>query len=174
MPKLDVTIINRKLHHPFGISGRVRYDTDLLEVTLTEETVSGRGEASGVSYLGETVTTMAAQLNAIREQIEAGADRVALQSLLPAGGARSALDAAFWDLEAKKTSIPVWQGAGLESPPTPLTTAFTISLASLDEMVTQTQREGHRPILKVKLGGKDGLDIDRARLVRTYAPKAIL
>ena len=42
-------------------------------------------------------------LEASRSAIEAGIDRAALQTLLPAGGARNALDCALWELEAKRT-----------------------------------------------------------------------
>ena len=36
--------------------------------------------------------------------------------LLPAGGARHAVDAALWDLEAKRTGVPVWSIAGWDLP----------------------------------------------------------
>lgn len=55
-----------------------------------------------------------------------GASRDDLLAALPAGGARSALDCALWDLEAKQAGKPVWQLVG-QPAPKPLVTAYTIS-----------------------------------------------
>jgi L-alanine-DL-glutamate epimerase-like enolase superfamily enzyme len=66
----------------------------------------GRGEASGVDYHGETAESMVAQIEGVRAALEAGATRVEMQDMLPAGGARNALDTALWDLEAKQSGTP--------------------------------------------------------------------
>ena len=52
-------------------------------------------------------------IEAHRDAIERGITRDELSRLLPAGGARNALDCALWDLESKRTGRPVWQLAGL-------------------------------------------------------------
>src|SRR3546814_11841480 len=81
--------------------------------------------------LGETAEGVCAQIReaapllAKRSVNEA---REALQTLLPRGAARNALDSALWSLEARLSQRPVWQLAGL-GPPRPLATASTISLA---------------------------------------------
>src|SRR3546814_17399023 len=59
---------------------------------------------------------MLAEAQRVRGAIEAGATRDDLQSLLPPGGARNALDCAFWELEAKRAGRPVWNLAGLDQP----------------------------------------------------------
>jgi L-alanine-DL-glutamate epimerase-like enolase superfamily enzyme len=59
---------------------------------------------------------MVRQLESVRSHVEAGMDRGGLQPLLPAGGARKAVDCALWDLEAKLERRPVWQIAGLDAP----------------------------------------------------------
>ncbi len=56
---------------------------------------------------GETMESVAAQIETAREAIGSGADRRMLLELMPPGAARNALDCALWDLEAKTSGIPV-------------------------------------------------------------------
>ncbi len=85
------------------------------------------------------------------------------------GAARNAVDCALWDLEAKLSGIRVAEQLGIAAP-TPLETAFTLSLGSPEIMAAQARENAARPLLKVKIGG-DG-DIERIRAVRDAAPKA--
>jgi L-Ala-D/L-Glu epimerase len=94
-------------------------------------------------------------------------DRAELQSLLPPGAARNAVDCALWDLEAKRTGRPVWQLAGLPEPG-PEITAYTLSLDTPEAMQAQAAENAHRPLLKVKLGTPD--DLPRLEAVREGAP----
>ena len=100
-----------KLKEPFAISRGVRDQARVLIVELHEDGKRGRGEACGVPYHGETPETMLAQVEQARAAIEAGCDRHGLLAVLPAGGARHAVDAALWDLEAKLSGVPVWRRA---------------------------------------------------------------
>lgn len=156
----------------FRIS-REAYDvTPVVMVELTADGITGRGEACGVRYHGETQASIAEQIDGVRVQVEAGLSREALQSLLPPGGARNAIDCALWDLEAKRSGTPAWQLAGLDEPQ-PLTTAYTFGLddpAALREKVKA--RAGYR-LFKIKLGTAEG-DVDRVRAVRDAAPDATL
>jgi L-alanine-DL-glutamate epimerase-like enolase superfamily enzyme len=94
---------------------------------------------------------------------------------MPPGAARNALDCAFWDLEAKRSGRPVHILAGLPAP-APLTTAYTISLASAEAMAAAAAKAAGRRLLKVKLGGTDENGGDPARIaaVRRAAPGATL
>ena len=58
----------------------------------------GRGEARGVYYLNEDGSSMLAQAESVKSALIGGADRQRLRTLLPAGGARNAIDCALWDL----------------------------------------------------------------------------
>jgi L-alanine-DL-glutamate epimerase-like enolase superfamily enzyme len=80
-----------------------------------------------VDYAGETQATLIAQLEAVRDRIEAGVSRAQAQVLLPSGGARNALDCALWDLQAKQSGVPAWQAAGLDSC-RPVETAYTCGM----------------------------------------------
>ena len=85
-------------------------------------------------------------------EIAAGLDRSGLQAAMAPGAARNALDCAFWDLEAKRAGRPAHELAGLPAPK-PLTTAYTISLGTPDEMAQAAAKAGRPALLKVKLGG---------------------
>jgi L-alanine-DL-glutamate epimerase-like enolase superfamily enzyme len=98
--------------------------------------------------------------------------RFAVQTLLPAGAARNALDCALWDLEAKAAGMPLWQLAGLAAAPKPLQTAFTISLGEPDIMQADATKAAARGfgLLKLKLTGEG--DRERVAAVRRGAPAA--
>jgi len=86
--QLRVEVEKLRLSAPFRISGFVFEEQEVVVVTLDDGEHRGRGEASGVYYLGDTAQTMVAAIEAVRGTIERGIDRTALQALLPAGGAR--------------------------------------------------------------------------------------
>jgi L-alanine-DL-glutamate epimerase-like enolase superfamily enzyme len=99
-------------------------------------------------------------------------DRRELQSVVPAGAARNAVDCAFWDLECKAAGQRPWQLIGL-SEPVPVATAFTLSLAAPAEMGRAAREAASMKLLKLKLGGGDE-DVERVRQVRANAPDARL
>jgi L-alanine-DL-glutamate epimerase-like enolase superfamily enzyme len=99
-------------------------------------------------------------------------DRQKIQTLLPAGAARNALDCALWDLEAKVAGKRTWELANIEIA-NEVKTAFTISLDSPEKMAAVARANAKAPVLKLKLGG-DKLDLARAEAVRSEAPAARL
>jgi len=155
------------LKKPFRITGSTIDEFDVLVLTLGQGGLTGRGEAIGVSYRGETLATMAAQLEALRPQIESGQGRLA-QRELGIGGARNALDCALWDLEAKAVGRPVWQLAGLETL-RPLLTTFTLGADTPAEMAAGAAAWPQAQALKLKLLGDED-DAARVRAVRAMRP----
>jgi L-Ala-D/L-Glu epimerase len=131
----------------------------------------GRGEATPYPRYGETVQDCLAAVEALRGPLEAGMDRAALQTLLPPGAARNALDCALWDLEAKEACERAWRLAGLARLD-PVKTCYTLSLAPAVEMAEAARANARRPMLKLKIGGPD--DLDRVEAVRAAAPRARL
>ncbi|PXA98507.1 dipeptide epimerase [Nostoc sp. 3335mG] len=165
---LDVAVERLRLAAPFRISGRVFDGSDAIVVTVGDGTHRGRGEASGVYYLGDDVTAMLAAVEQARGAIEAGLSREELRHVLPAGGARNAIDAALWELEARRTRTPVWALAGLE-PPRPLRTTFTIGAGDPAAMADQAIAYRDAQSIKVKLTGD--LDLDNARVAAIRAAR---
>ena len=98
---------------PFSITGYTFTEAKILYVRITENKASGQGEATGVYYLDETADSMLAQAQSIKAALEQGAGRDELQTLLPAGGARNAIDCALWDLEAKLSGQSIWGLTGI-------------------------------------------------------------
>jgi L-Ala-D/L-Glu epimerase len=138
-------------------------------VELQRDGVIGRGEGLGVYYLNETPTSIAAQVEAVAARVLAGADRQALQALLPAGGARNVLDCALWDLEAKASGRSIWELTSVE--PRPLQTVYTIGIeATAERMAEHAAEAAAQPLLKVKLDGNQPLE--RIRAIRHARPDA--
>jgi L-alanine-DL-glutamate epimerase-like enolase superfamily enzyme len=173
MPALKLTVekVNLPFSAPFRISGFVFDSQDVVFVTVDDGKHRGRGEATGVYYLGDDAANAVAVLESKRAEIEAGIDCAALQSLLPAGGARNALDCALWELEARRTGTPVWELAGLP-PPKPLLTTFTLGAESPAHMAEGARRYASARALKLKLTGNAPLDMERVRAVRAARPDA--
>ena len=142
---------------------------DVVVVRL--ENGMGCGECTPYARYGETVESVLAQIEAIRPEIEAGCNRNRLQTLLPAGAARNAVDCALWDLQAKRTGVRAHERAGLRALVSQ-TTAYTLSLDEPEEMAQAARANAHRLLLKLKIGGGD--DLDRIAAVRAAAPQAAL
>lgn len=143
----------------------------MVVVELTDGLVMGRGEATPYPRYGETPTQVLADIEAARSAIEAGASRAALQSLLPPGAARNALDCALWDLDAKRAGVRAWTLTGRERLD-PVKTAYTLSLGPPDQMADAARAAARRPLLKLKIGGEG--DLDRVDAVRAAAPRTRL
>lgn len=156
----------------FTISRGSKTSAEVVRVTVRQGQAGGHGECVPYPRYDETVDGTIAELEDARQAIEAGCTREQVPGILQHRAARNALDAALWDLEAKRTGEPVWRLAGLEFRPIPVTTAYTISLGTPDEMAAAAQKAASRPLLKVKLGG-DG-DAERLRAVRGAVPDARL
>jgi L-alanine-DL-glutamate epimerase-like enolase superfamily enzyme len=152
---------------PFRITGHVFTGAHVLVVGLTEEGCTGQGEAAGVYYLGESAGSMLAQAESVRRELEQGADRKQLQALLPAGGARNAIDCALWDLEAKRSGRGIWELTGIA--PREVITFETVGLDTPEAMAAKA-RALRSPHIKVKLDGNDPLA--RIRAVRAARPDA--
>jgi len=155
----------------FAISRGAKTEAVVVVAELSEGQARGRGECVPYARYGESVDSVSAAIEAMRPALAAGLTREGLQSAMPAGAARNALDCAFWDLAAKRSGRRVHELAGLPAPQ-PLTTAFTISLGAPAEMAAAAAKANHRALLKVKLGGDD--DGARIAAVRAAAPKATL
>ena len=163
--RLTVTPESFPLARAFTISRGSRTEAKVLTVMVEDGGHLGRGECVPYARYGETLDSVTAQVAAL----PAAFNRAALQTLLPPGAARNAVDCALRDLEAKQSGRRVWQLAGLPEPG-PEVTAYTLSLDNPEAMRAQAAEHAARPLLKVKLGG-DG-DLARIEAVRTGAPHA--
>ena len=171
MAKLSLGVQVERLPYkaPFRISGYVFDGIDCVVTTLTDGEHRGRGEANGIYYMGDDAPHMLAELERVRADIEAGVDRAELREILPAGGARNAIDAALWELEAQKAGIPVWKLAGLPEVK-PVVTTFTLGADDPAVMAERAILFGPLKAIKIKLTGELDLDIARVRAIRAARP----
>lgn len=170
MLKLDITAVNWPLREPFTISRETITSVPCIQVMLSDAGGNvGRGEAVGIDYAGETPASMIAQIETVRREIELGVTRVGLQRLLPYGGACNAVDCALWDLEAKRSGVPVWQAAGLtsfEARPT----AFSFGIMDDALLRATARRYADFSLLKIKTNKERGLD--PVRILHEELPNA--
>ncbi|MCV6823303.1 MULTISPECIES: N-acetyl-D-Glu racemase DgcA [Halocynthiibacter] len=163
--KLNVTTDVFPLAEVFTISRGSRTHAHVLTVRITDGAHTGWGECVPYPRYGESIESVSEAILALPMPL----DRARLQELLPSGAARNAVDCALWDLEAKRAGKRVWELAGLAAPH-PEITAFTLSLDSPQQMGIAAAKQGHRPLLKIKLGTPD--DMARLEAVRHGAPKS--
>ena len=149
----------------------VETTVDVVVAEIADGEGRGRGEGVPLRRYGESIDSVVAAIDAMKGAVFSGLNRDTLQSALPPGAARNALDCAFWDIEAKRAYRSVAELAGLGAVP-PLMTAFTLAFDTPDKMAEQAAANRTRPLLKLELLG-DG-DVERVRAVRQAAPAARL
>jgi L-Ala-D/L-Glu epimerase len=169
---VDVTarIATLRLAETFTIARESADEAEVVWIEVRHEGVSGFGEADPIERYSES----AASALAFVEQHGAllGDDPFALEEIgarlaeIPGEqAAKAALDAALHDIQGKLLDVPVWRLLGLPrgGPPT----SWTLGLGDPDETARKAERaRGRFRRLKLKLGGRDGLDVDRVRAVR--------
>lgn len=169
--KLTVQTKYWKLREPFVIARGTYTTSDVIIVELHDGPHIGRGEAAGVDYHGETPDSMLKQVEAVRSTIEAGITRAELLKVLPIGGARNALDAALWDLEAKRTGRRAWDLAGVGNT-REVASAMTIGIRSIEGYEQVARGLAHYRWIKIKVNNENPLACIEA--VRRGAPNSRL
>jgi L-alanine-DL-glutamate epimerase-like enolase superfamily enzyme len=167
--ELDAQIVTLKLAETFVIARESSDEDDVVQVELRHEGVSGFGEGAPIERYSESGESALVYLDAARPLL--GDDPFALEELearLPPGenAARAALDGALHDLQGKLLGVPAWKLLGLprKGPPT----SWTVWLGDPDDMACRAEKAASRfKRLKLKLGGADGLDVERVRAVRS-------
>jgi L-alanine-DL-glutamate epimerase-like enolase superfamily enzyme len=166
--RLSAQIVTLPLAERFTISRETQVDVELTQAEVVHDDVSGYGEAAPIARYDQSAASALAWL----EQVDLGDDPWALDALwpsLPDGEAagRAALDAALHDLQGKLTGLPVWRLLGLQrnGPPT----SWSVWLGDPDDMARRAEAAAARGFrrLKLKLGGRDGLDLERVHAVRS-------
>ncbi len=149
------------LARPFRIARSITSVRDVVTVILDANGRTGRGEGIPYARYGEDVASALAEIESVRPAIEAGIGRDELQTLMPPGAARNAVDCALWDLAGDAPSAPA-----------SIVTAMTIGIDTPQAMADAARAEGAAPVLKVKVDADD--PHARIRAVRAVAPHARL
>jgi L-Ala-D/L-Glu epimerase len=159
------------LAQSFAISRGSKTTAEVVVAEIYDGQYRGRGECVPYPRYGESVDSVVETLEKMKRAVFSGLDRAELQTAMPAGAARNALDAAFWDLDAKRNDCRVADLAGVGDLH-PVVTAYTLSLDTPEKMGAAAATHRMRPLLKLKVTG-DG-DLERVRAVRDNAPAARL
>jgi L-alanine-DL-glutamate epimerase-like enolase superfamily enzyme len=168
--ELSARVVELELAETFRIARESQDVAEVVEVEIRHDGVSGFGEAAPIERYSESAASAFAYVDGVAGDL--GDDPFALEEAmqrLPAEefAARAAIDAALHDLCGKLLGEPVWRLLGLErvGPPT----SWTIGLGDPDETARKAERvqaSGRFRRLKLKLGGRDGLDVERVRAAR--------
>ncbi|MBL4789420.1 MAG: dipeptide epimerase [Kordiimonadaceae bacterium] len=168
--KITIEKHNFQLKAPFVITGYVFEDVDSVRIMLEQDGVVGRGEGIGVYYTGDTAETILAQLEPLVEIIQNGVSREEIQGMLPPGGARNALDCAFWDLQLKQSGKTIWETLNVKVKS--LSSVSTIGIGSPEAMAKAAKSFAQYPNLKIKLSGEE--PIAKLEAIRAARPDATL
>lgn len=168
--EVEARVVRLQLAETFVIAREATDYADVLHVAVSHGGATGIGEAAPIERYGESAESAKAFVEAHAALI--GGDPFALEDIgerLAAvpheQAAKAAIDGALHDLQGKLLGVPVFQLLGLprSGPPT----SWTVWLGDPDDMARRAEKAAlsYRR-LKLKLGGGDGLDVDRVRAVR--------
>jgi L-alanine-DL-glutamate epimerase-like enolase superfamily enzyme len=168
--ELTARIATLRMAETFVISRGASDEAEVVVVEIGHDGATGYGEANPIERYNESAASALAFLQAAEELL--GDDPFALEAIgerlqeRPGEqAAKAAIDAALHDLCGKLAGLPVWKLLGLEREGPP--TSWTIWLGDPDDMARRAEKvRGRFKRLKLKLGGGDGLDVERVRAVR--------
>ncbi len=157
---------------PFGISRDVTTEVKDLFLQIEE----GIGEGAPTRYFKDTLEHVLNDVDKISpllgddpfaiEDILAKVEQVTSSKVLLA-----AVDIALYDLMGKRMGIPLYKLLGLSAEKAPQT-SFTIGIDTTEVMVQKALEAKEFPILKIKLGGEDDMNV--MTLIREALPEHIL
>ena len=163
------------LANTLRIARETRDDAQTVVCAIEHAGVTGYGEAAPIERYDETAASALAFLADAGPDL--GDDPFALEAIerrlarRPGEhAAKAAIDGALHDLQGKLLGVPVWKLLGLDRAGPP--TSWTVSLDSPDAMADNARGAAARGFrrLKLKIGGRDGLDLARVRAVREACP----
>lgn len=155
-PHLSVAIETWPVAGTFRISRSSLSEITVVTATITDGGHRGRGECRPYARYDETPQSVAAQIESLGAELGSLTAQTLLRRL-PAGAARNAVDCALWDLAVQKTRTPITELLDLPAPKT-RQTAFTLSIDTPENMRIAALAAKQHKLLKIKIGGEDGLD----------------
>ncbi len=167
--RLSLAIERFPIAGAFTIARGSRTEAIVVTATVSDGSCKGIGECVPYARYGESVDSVMAQLESASPLLSHGGTHADFIQSLKAGAARNALDCAIWDYRAKKSGQRVWNLIGLDAP-VAVTTCYTLSVGTPENMYVAAVNASARPLLKVKLAGIG--DPDRIAAVRAGAPHA--
>jgi L-alanine-DL-glutamate epimerase-like enolase superfamily enzyme len=165
---LSTEILSLRTRHPFIIArgGQSDYRTVMVKITDGDGN-EGWGEAAATRFYGETLETVqavlpryAGELGDDPHQLEAIEARL-LAAVKGNAAARVAISAALHDLVARRAGLSLCRYWGLDPDAAPRST-FTIGMDTAEKVRTKVIEAADYPVLKIKLGGPQDLEMLQA------------
>ncbi|HEV8194561.1 MAG TPA: dipeptide epimerase, partial [Ktedonobacterales bacterium] len=164
---LTAQVLDLTLETPFRIARGVQQVAENVLVQLEADDTVGWGEAAPRPYYGEQRESVLIALSYLEDAL--GDDPMLIEDIFAAmehtlGGnmsAKAAIEMALYDLVGQRLSVPVYQLLGLNPEKTPQT-SFTIGIDAPEVMARRAREAREYPILKIKLGTPNDLEIVRA------------
>jgi L-alanine-DL-glutamate epimerase-like enolase superfamily enzyme len=176
--KLTWERVSLKTKLPFVIARWGYSGHENVIVSISDDGITGMGEAAPNRYYGESPDSVIAALERYRPVVEGAAywSLEAIESALSTAlfsnaSARAAISSALHDLYARKLGIPLYRMWGLDTESMPLS-SFTIAIDDVDGLKRRVRDAAQYPILKIKLG--TDRDEEIVRTVREAAPDKVL
>ncbi len=174
--QLNYRIVTLKLEHPFGISRETITTQRSFIVELSQDGMTGYGEATENKYYNISVEGMEQRLLQIKDRISAYTlhSAEAFWSVLEPylkdmPFLHCAIDMAATDLEGRLKGMPVYKLWGLDIDGALPISNYTIALDTVEKM-KEKLLEKPWPLYKVKLGTDHDIEIIRALRAITDAP----
>ncbi len=166
-----------RLAEPFRISRGTQTLAQNILVTIRDGDIFGVGECAPKSYYGETVGSAMAAIATLTPHITTAPlyiddiDQQMEQILRFNPSVKAAINSALLDLLGKRLGAPLYTLWGLNPLRAPQT-SITVPLNTPAEMARRSAQLQNWPILKIKVGAENDLEIIQA--VRAAAPNALL
>jgi L-Ala-D/L-Glu epimerase len=166
--RVQAEILTLRTRHPFKIARghQDSYRTVLVKV-IDDDGLEGWGEAAPQRFYGETPETVLAALEVYATAMPGHAfdleegERALELAMTGNNAARAALSTALHDLAGKRLGVPLWKLWGLDAARAPLST-FTIGIDTPDMIRRKVKEAEEYPILKIKLGLDNDMEILQA------------
>ncbi|MCZ6795978.1 MAG: dipeptide epimerase [Planctomycetota bacterium] len=173
--KLTSHIEQLQLRHTFTISRGSQDVVPVVVTALESDGVRGLGEAAPSDFYGETAESVEGALRRLdgfladcdplhyRDLLEGAAERLGENR-----GALCALDLALFDWVSRRFGQPLHRLLGLDPGKIPLS-SFTVGIDTTERMVEKLREASHYPIIKVKLGIPEDIEVVRSLRKETDA-----
>jgi len=166
--RIQAEILTLKTKYPFKIArgNQDSYRTVLVRV-IDHDGLEGLGEATPQKFYGETCETVLAALETYATAMPETAfdleeaERALERAMIGNNSVRAALSTALHDLVGKRLGVPLWKLWGLDAAKAPMST-FTIGIDTAEMIKKKVLEAEQYPILKIKLGLDNDLEILRA------------
>jgi L-Ala-D/L-Glu epimerase len=147
-------------------------------VSITDDGITGMGEAAPNRYYGESPESVIAALERYAPVVEGASywsleatERELLTTLRGNASARAAVSSALHDLHARRLGVALHRMWGFTTDSTPLS-SFTIAIDDVAGLKRRVREAADYPVLKIKLGTERDAEI--VRTVREAAPHKVL